>query len=107
MAQRQHMEVTTVEREPKLVDFAKKHLPSKVKVVQSEILPFVEKCAADGTKADFIFVDLDKTCYKPVYELIMKHKLLAPGGMLLCDNVLYRGLVAQHEARRRISSLST
>jgi len=94
----QHMDVTTVEREPKLVDFAKKHLPSKVKVVQSEILPFVEKCAAEGAKADFIFVDLDKTCYKPVYELIMKHKLLAPGGMLLCDNVLYRGLVAQHEA---------
>merc|ERR1719443_1021219 len=28
----------------------------------------------------------------------MKHELLAPGGVMLCDNVLYRGLVAQHQA---------
>jgi len=94
----QHMHVTTVEREPKLVDFAKKHLPGKVEVVESEIVPFLERCAAEGARADFIFMDLDKTCYQPCYELIMKHKLLAPGGLLLCDNVLYRGLVAQHQA---------
>jgi len=28
----------------------------------------------------------------------MKFNLLAPGGILICDNVLYRGLVAQHDA---------
>merc|ERR1712039_57983 len=94
----QHMQVTTVEREPKLVEFARRHLPSEVDVVQSEILPFLETRAAKGARADFIFMDLDKTCYQPCYELIMKHELLAPGGMLLCDNVLYRGLVAQHRA---------
>lgn len=94
----QHMQVTTVEREPKLVEFAKKHLPKQVEVIESEIVPFLEKCAADGSKADFIFMDLDKTCYQPCYELIMKHELLSPGGMLLCDNVLYRGLIAQHQA---------
>merc|ERR1712039_638545 len=94
----QHMKVTTVEREPKLVDFAKKHLPSDVEVVHSEILPFLEQRAAEGAKADFIFMDLDKPCYQPCYELIMKHELLAPGGVMLCDNVLYRGLVAQHQA---------
>merc|ERR1711939_870659 len=74
----QHMDVTTVEREPKLVDFARKHLPSKVDVVQSEILPFLEKCASEGKKADFIFMDLDKTCYEPCYDAIMKNNLLAP-----------------------------
>jgi predicted O-methyltransferase YrrM len=94
----QHMDVTTVEREPKLVDFARKHLPSKVDVVQSEILPFLEKCASEGKKADFIFMDLDKTCYEPCYDAIMKNNLLAPGGVMLCDNVLYRGLVAQYQA---------
>merc|ERR1712146_134132 len=52
----------------------------------------------EGAKADFIFMDLDKPCYQPCYELIMKHELLAPGGVMLCDNVLYRGLVAQHQA---------
>merc|ERR1712048_393664 len=88
----------TVEREPKLVDFAKKHLPSDVEVVHSEILPFLEQRAAEGAKADFIFMDLDKPCYQPCYELIMKHDLLSPQGIMLCDNVLYRGLVAQHQA---------
>lgn len=94
----QHMQVTTVEREPKLVDFARRHLPSNVNVVQSEILPFLESQAAAGAKADFIFMDLDKPCYQPCYELIMKHGLLSPEGIMLCDNVLYRGLVAQHQA---------
>jgi predicted O-methyltransferase YrrM len=94
----QHMQVTTVEREPKLVDFARKHLPTGVNVVQSEIVPFLEQQAAAGAKADFIFMDLDKTCYQPCYELIMAHGLLASGGVMLCDNVLYRGLVAQHQA---------
>lgn len=49
-------------------------------------------------QADIIFMDLDKTCYAPVYELIRKYQLLKPGGMLLADNVLYRGLPAQLEA---------
>jgi len=94
----QHMRVTTVEREGKLVNFAKKHLPSEVEVVHSEILPFLESRASSGCKADFIFMDLDKPCYQPCYELIMEKGLLAPGGVMLCDNVLYRGLVAQHQA---------
>merc|ERR1719247_3316797 len=33
----QHMKVTTVEREASLVNFARKHLPEDVEVVQSEI----------------------------------------------------------------------
>jgi len=94
----QHMQVTTVEREPKLVDFAKNHLPENVQVVQSEIMDFLEASAKEGKKADFIFADLDKPSYQPVYEFIMKHELLKPGGMMLFDNVLYRGLVAQHQA---------
>merc|ERR1712207_67222 len=92
------MQVTTVEREPKLVEFARKHLPNSVSVVQSEIIDFLQQQAAAGAKADFIFMDLDKTCYQPCYELIMEQELLAPGGVMLCDNVLYRGLVAQHQA---------
>jgi len=94
----QHMEVVTVEREPKLVDFARRHLPSKVQVVHSEIIPFLETRAAEGARADFIFMDLDKPCYQPCYDLIMQKGLLAPGGVILCDNVLYRGLTMQHHA---------
>jgi len=94
----QHMDVVTVEREPKLVAFARSNLPANVEVVQSEIVPFLQERATAGEKADLIFMDLDKTCYLPCYEAIMSAGLLAPGGMLVCDNVLYRGLVAQNAA---------
>jgi len=94
----QHMKVTTVEREACLVDFARKHLPENVEVVQSEIEAYLESKGAAGEQADFIFMDLDKTMYAPCYKLIMEKGLLAPGGIVLCDNVLYRGLTAQHHA---------
>merc|ERR1719478_1187641 len=88
----QHMKVTTVERETSLVNFARKHLPENVEVVQSEIEAFLEAKAAQGEKTDFIFMDLDKPMYARCYKLIMENELIAPGGIMLCDNVLYRGL---------------
>merc|ERR1712182_49391 len=94
----QHMTGTTVEREASLVNFARKHLPENVEVVQSEIEAFLEMKAAQGEKSDFIFMDLDKPMYARCYKLIMEKELLAPGGIMLCDNVLYRGLTAQHNA---------
>merc|ERR1711871_1498864 len=54
--------------------------------------------ASAGAKADMIFMDLDKTCYEWIYRLVKEHDLLKPGGLLLCDNVLYRGLTAQLDA---------
>merc|ERR1712070_565967 len=53
----QHMTVTTVEREACLVEFARKHLPENVEVVQAEIQTFLQEKAAAGQKADFIFMD--------------------------------------------------
>jgi len=63
-----------------------------------EIGAFLRNQAGDGKKADFIFMDLDKPLYAECYEIIMSEGLLKPGGVLLCDNVLYRGLTAQHRA---------
>jgi predicted O-methyltransferase YrrM len=54
--------------------------------------------AANGEKADFIFMDLDKPMYAGCYKIVMENGLLSPGGIMLCDNVLYRGLTAQHNA---------
>jgi hypothetical protein len=58
----QHMKVTTVEREPSLVNFARKHLPENVEVVQSEIEAFLQAKAASGEKADFIFMIWTSPC---------------------------------------------
>merc|ERR1719455_49847 len=43
-------------------------------------------------------MDLDKPMYAGCYKLVMENGLLSPGGIMLCDNVLYRGLTAQHHA---------
>jgi len=40
----------------------------------------------------------DKPMYAGCYKLVMENGLLTPGGIMLCDNVLYRGLTAQHNA---------
>jgi len=45
-----------------------------------------------------IFMDLDKTAYEPLYQMIMDWNLLKPGGLLVADNVLYRGLPAEIDA---------
>jgi len=45
-------------------------------------------------KFDLIFVDADKKNYVTYYELILKHKLLKNDGIMIFDNVLYRGLIS-------------
>merc|ERR1712023_177630 len=91
--------VYTVEREESLANFARRHLDkSKVKVLQCEIDDFLSGQAASGAQADLIFMDLDKTCYEHIYTKVVSEGLLKPGGLLLADNVLYRGLTMQLEA---------
>lgn len=41
---------------------------------------------------DMVFVDANKAEYKQYVEDILKFGLLAPGGVIICDNVLYNGL---------------
>jgi len=79
-----HMKVVTVEREPTLAQFARKHLPKNVRVVEGEALAFLRNAAAKGKKADFIFVDLDN--YAECYAIIMQEGLLQTGGVLVSDN---------------------
>ena len=76
-----------------------------MKVVEGEINDWLNEQGMAGEQADLIFMDLDKTCYEPIYSIVKEHNLLKPGGLLLCDNVLYRGLTAQLEAGEDIADL--
>lgn len=40
---------------------------------------------------DMVFVDANKSEYKRYVELLLERDLLAPGGTIICDNVLYNG----------------
>jgi len=44
---------------------------------------------------DFAFIDADKTSYKDYYEACLK--LIRPGGLIIIDNVLWGGSVADPE----------
>jgi len=90
--------VETVEREPALAKFAGKHLQKNVKVNVGEIDEWLLEQKSAGKQADMIFMDLDKTAYEPLYKLIMDNGLLKCGGLLVADNVLYRGLPAELSA---------
>merc|ERR1711881_326657 len=40
---------------------------------------------------DMVFVDANKSEYKRYVELMLENDLIAPGGTIICDNVLYNG----------------
>ena len=85
--------------------YKNRHLKNNVEVVRGEINEWLNEQGRRGEQADLIFMDLDKTLYEPIYHTVKEHNLLKPGGLLLCDNVLYRGLTAQLEAGEDISGL--
>lgn len=51
----------------------------------------------ESAQFDLMFIDADKTGYDGYYELGLK--LLRPGGIMLFDNVLWGGAVADSEAQ--------
>jgi caffeoyl-CoA O-methyltransferase len=66
-------------------------------VVEARAGPAAESLGAlidegEGGTFDYAFIDADKTGYDTYYELCLK--LLRPGGVLLIDNMLWSGKVA-------------
>lgn len=86
--------ITTLERRKDMVKLAKENIKKsnferKIKIIEGdakEILPTLEK------KYDFIFIDAAKGHYLEFFKKC--DKLLKKGGILLSDNVLYKGMVA-------------
>lgn len=62
----------------------------------SDTLDELLASGAEGT-FDFAFIDADKTSYLAYYERLLK--LLRPGGLIVVDNTLWSGRVADPEER--------
>lgn len=89
--------VTTLEKSPDLCrvarDFvARAGLADQVDVREADALAALE---ADASPVDFVYVDCVKEDYPRYLELLVPR--LVPGGLLVADNVLWRGLVASTE----------
>ena len=89
--------IDTIEIDEKLVDMAKKNIKTMcydncIRVIWGDALEVME-CL--NSTYDMIFLDAAKGQY--IEYLNHALRLLRPGGLLVTDNVLYKGLVAQKD----------
>lgn len=86
--------ITTIERRADMVELAQVNInntpyASRIKILEGEaieILPNLEE------KYDFIFLDAAKGQYLEFFNYCIE--FLKPGGMIVSDNVLFKGMVA-------------
>lgn len=101
--------ITTLEKvEMRLVN-ARKNLAGheKITLIEGEALDSMKKLISEGKSFDFIFLDAAKGQYLCWLPYIIK--LMVPGGMLITDNVMLDGTIAESKftIERRKRSMHT
>jgi caffeoyl-CoA O-methyltransferase len=92
--------VVTIENDPKTVEIARGYitragLDTQVEVRQGDALAELEAIASAPAEIDLVYIDCVKEDY-PRYLAIVLPKLSARG-VVIADNVLWKGLVAKSE----------
>ncbi len=98
-------EITTIERREDMIDLAMTYIGStpyheKIRILQGD----AQEVLADlKDQYDLIFMDAAKGQYIEFFDL--SRKLLKTGGLIISDNVLFRGMVASDDLviRRKIT----
>ncbi|AXI09547.1 SAM-dependent methyltransferase [Oceanobacillus zhaokaii] len=93
-------DITTIERdEPRykqaLENIRIQEKQEKIHVIFDDALIAMEKLIETGEQFNFIFIDAAKGQYKRFFELA--NQLLADSGLIITDNVLFRGYVASSD----------
>lgn len=91
--------ITTIEKSPEMIDIAKSTFENaKTKVVFEQL----EGDAAEVLRHlkplvqyDLVFIDAAKSHYKTYFDLVTP--MLAPGALVISDNVLFRGLITDDQ----------
>jgi predicted O-methyltransferase YrrM len=98
-------EITTIERDEKMIEIAKANiekyrLGSKITILKGDCLEILENHTGEY---DMIFIDAGKGHYNHFLPHCLR--LLSKEGVLIADNVLFRGMVASKELfeRRKIT----
>lgn len=98
-------EITTIERDEKMIELAnaniKKYgLQNKINILQGDCLEILENLVDEY---DMIFMDAGKAHYNHFLPHCLR--LLKKQGVLIADNVLFRGMVASKElaTRRKVT----
>lgn len=100
--------IITLERDEErfklAVDYIKRaDMQQRIIQISGDALDLEEEVAGHAP-FDAIFIDAAKGQYKRFFEIYSRH--LKPGGMIITDNVLFKGLVYNQEAEsKRVRSL--
>lgn len=101
MALHSKAQVVTIERDPKMRELALENIKhygfaSRIDVVNGECQNYLDEAKE---KFDFIFIDAGKSHYQDYVRGALP--LLNKEGIILCDNVLYKGKVVKEEVERK------
>ncbi|EFI42437.1 O-methyltransferase [Peptoniphilus sp. oral taxon 386] len=93
--------IKTVEIKDEMVDIARNNieimkLSSIIEVVHGDAAEVLEKI---DEKYDMIFIDAAKGQYENYFNMSLKN--LSEDGIIICDNVLFRGMIANQELVKR------
>ena len=88
-----HVDITTIERDEKLYKIAeqninKANLGKKIKVILAD----AHDVSINDHDFDLLFIDAAKASYIDFFEKFSKN--ISSGGIIVTDNLLFRGLVA-------------
>ncbi|WP_228275786.1 O-methyltransferase [Gracilibacillus oryzae] len=104
-----HTKIVTIERDQAMYERATHHIAERKKEDQIDVIfgdaLDVAETVEQKAPYDLIFIDAAKGQYQKFFT--MYEKMLSPDGMIVTDNVLFRGLVADHrDASKRMQKLA-
>lgn len=80
-------------------EFIKKSpFSDRIDIRHDDGMQVLSSLAREGRAFDLLFLDADKRQYQRYVEVILENHLLRPGGLILVDNTLWKGLVLHEEA---------
>ena len=83
--------------------FKKANQDKKIRTIVKPALETLEELKNDNLMFDIIFIDADKDNYKNYYNKVMQ--MTKPGGLIIIDNVLWHGEVADKENNEKFTKI--
>jgi predicted O-methyltransferase YrrM len=89
--------VITLEKDPDYIEraksnIAKSHVSDKITLIEGDA---VETIMNIEGSFDVVFLDANKSKYRHYFDVIFPK--IKDGGLLICDNILYKGMVSNDE----------
>lgn len=90
--------IITVERDEAMIEIAKENFKvagksEQIQILHADACECIPELSLEGQMFDFLFLDAAKSRYHDFLPSCIH--MLRKGGLLVCDNVLFRGMVAR------------